>query len=351
MLHYYLILFYSFYLVRCEICNGLRDAKKHRRHLRLHLRYGEISKEDVGSILFQTKFTRKDSRKHVSFQKFGRVCSIKTSKLKCGVHVLDLANHIKVVHGFDSQYRSFKNAIKSSVTIGRRILFRDETIIKCNPLFNSHSLPASDVNNVVSTKIQSDGISIPDASNVVSCSTGDGSSTDVDINFDESDFPNYEHLLPKFQNFVVSTSGGSISIKASKIDISNVRSILNRVGQINIWKPHKFNEYITYEKCRDRAPSTIHSKLRSFRRSIGFLENTDQNLLTQPSKLKSFMSMMDGVEKSLLKDRTHQQKFVLERNRKIFYTSIDILKQWRRKRQYLNPSQLFTISMILNQPP
>ena len=55
----------------CQICLQSKHAKKYKRHLYYHLRKGEVSLDDISEILFQSRYSRSDSRDTISSLKTG----------------------------------------------------------------------------------------------------------------------------------------------------------------------------------------------------------------------------------------------------------------------------------------
>ena len=79
--------------VGCKICQQLRASEKYRRHLRLHVKAGEITFSDAEEIIFQSKFTRTDCILKMGIS-IGYRCTVQVDDSTCGVFVMDLRSHL-----------------------------------------------------------------------------------------------------------------------------------------------------------------------------------------------------------------------------------------------------------------
>ena len=51
--------------VKCEVCYQYRNLNKYRRHLNIHLSHGRISSTEIENIIFQSRYSRFNSRDKV----------------------------------------------------------------------------------------------------------------------------------------------------------------------------------------------------------------------------------------------------------------------------------------------
>ena len=126
------------------------------------------------------------------------------------------------------------------------------------------------------------------------------------------------------------------------MDCSIITLIVNFTGEKHLLDPNVINDYLSFERSRGRAPTTLYLKTQSFKRFLNFLEIKKSNLLPKSKDLKILLSMPNGVEKTLLRERFLCQKDTMQKNRNKFSSTIDALQEWRRKRHTAKELQLFT---------
>ena len=98
--------------VRCKVCQQLRASEKYRRHLRLHVKAGEITFNDAQEIIFQSKFTRRDCKSKMGIS-IGYKCTVQVDDSTCGVYVMDLRSHLLRIHNLSDKDEEFVLALEN----------------------------------------------------------------------------------------------------------------------------------------------------------------------------------------------------------------------------------------------
>ena len=329
---------------RCQVCNELRNYGKYRRHLNMHVRNGDINSEQVSRILFQTKYTRKDKKNKTCYIKTGHKCEI------CGTHVLQLQVHLRNIHGLDSADNQHTSANSDEIT--RRDHFFAVNQVNCNPLHEyskKSKLNCNLVSKIVFKDLSSTISGLKPLPNDSRKDVFDFSSeseiNDDDILTNPNDILNINNhrniskvfldSILDFKDFLSTSLGGCEPPKTITMDISNLCLLINNLGENSIWKPHSLNSYLEKEsKCK--APITVHSRIRSSSRYIKFLQSSDSKLLPDSQQLTLLSTMIDRMEKSLLRKRKSRQKLVMSKNRRNFAHTCSTLTEWRKKRLNCN---------------
>ena len=122
--------------VLCEICYKYRNAKNYKRHLRIHLNAGAISLNKMNHILFQTRYSRTGSYSRQNTRRYCKRCAVLVSGVRCGSIVLDLATHMRRVHGIATKDERFGEALKVDDENERKVFFMQGNIPKRNPMHN-----------------------------------------------------------------------------------------------------------------------------------------------------------------------------------------------------------------------
>ena len=329
--------------VRCQICSKFRVSKKYKRHLELHLGRGELSAQEMKVILFQSKFTRFGSKFKQSSRKYGRLCTVEESGIPCDTLVLDLKTHLKRQHGITSA-SDYSIRMDSEELVEKAVFFKQNSIAKSNPLFNF-----SDQSN--------EGIDL----NLTSHESLDSNNNRVKNNFCQSisspfDFPcddiDESHIIQEvsyeltdslraFGNHLQTISGGFRSDKSAKMDLSNIVILTNAIGKDYIFNFQRINIHITNEVEAGKSPSTLQSRLYSLERFVKFLKIYEPHILPERKLLKEFKYMIKNARLSLAKLKSIRHSEVMMRNRYNFTHTVDVLKEWRKRREvgmnnYLN---------------
>ena len=135
--------------------------------------------------------------------------------------------------------------------------------------------------------------------------------------------------------------------KSINMDVSNLCQILNSVGENDFWNANSLNTFFSGQG-KKFTPITVHSRVRSFRRFLEYLCGCDSNLIPKETEIRRIHTMIDGVEKSLLRKRDSRMKIVMARNRDCYSQTLEVLKMWRKERVMSN--QLNLIKLIHNNP-
>ena len=316
-----------------------------------------ISSNEAARIIFQTKFSRKDKKVKGFSVRVGQICS------ECGSYVLNLAVHAMGRHGYSSDSQKFASIIENAAECERKEHFRVQSQVNYNPL-STYSTEKSCLNYNLAlevideekhtTHVESD-VNHPDCelSNDpyhLAIDTNDIAEILVNPN-DCFNMKNIKNLISNnflmsildFKEFLSTDWGGSKPEKSINMDISNLIILLNSIGENSFWNPNELNKHLTQEGLFGRAPVTIHSRIRSLRRFIQYLKAFNSEILPQISELDKLVSMMDGVEKTLLRKRTHHQKSIMAANRQNFEHTTAVLMGWREKRLSSNSLEIFDL--------
>ncbi|KAI6649940.1 hypothetical protein LOD99_6304 [Oopsacas minuta] len=334
-------------LVRCQICNNLVNYRKYRRHLRVHLRKGLISADNLEEISFGTKFSRKDKLdKNKSIIK-GNICYL------CGSSVQDLSTHIIRVHDINRGDEKFEEILLNSKPCERMSHFHNHTQTNYNPLFKYKNLPPCLHPDMIPKIIHQSTVSNIDAPNSLNSSLSDFPSDeeDTDILLDTRDIFNIQRLknlisehfflaVQGYAKFITTSWGGSKSEKSVNIDIANICRIINSVGEKQFFDVNSINNYITKESKSGKAPITVHSRVRSLFRFTDYLRNHENNILPSPD-FERLQSMLKGVEKSLVRQRNKRMKSVMSVNRNNFEHTTQVVQKWRNRRHKYEHMDLF----------
>ena len=299
----------------------------------MHVRNKEVTEIEMRLIIFQTKFSRRDTEKKVHNNQIGNICSL------CNSHVLNLKTHLLHVHSIHAVDGRYSEIFNASQECFRKIHFKSDKTINTNPSygFRNHKV-------LFPSRIETNDI--PKAVSV--------NNSVYDFHADDcSQSSEEEFILPssqlreqvvqsiyKFQKFLSTNWGGSKSQPLVKMDVANVRSIFNDLGVQKIWQAEDMNAYFTALSNKNLSPITVHAKLRSFRRYIDYLSTSNRKLLPSSKNLEILNSMLKGVEKSLLRERRKCMKKLMSKNRINYDHTINVLKRWRQLRITNNPLEL-----------
>ena len=147
--------------------------------------------------------------------------------------------------------------------------------------------------------------------------------------------------LVVYEKFLSFVGGSSKSKKSIKVDISNICRLLNGVGEKLFWDFNTINSYLSKERNSGKTAFTVYSRVRSLCRFIDFV-GTHQPSIIPFQNISIFRSLINGMEKSLLKERKDHQKNIIANNRRNFKHTAHVLKEWRAKRLGKGPFLLFS---------
>ena len=342
--------------VICEVCLQYKHAKKYRRHLRYHIRQGRITSKRMAEIIFQSRYSRLDSRIKVQSIKTGSSCNID----HCSAVVINLHTHLTKIHGLNPSDDLYINAMLNHETFQRRVFFR-QNIHKRNPNLETNStvtLSPQLLNNIEET-----------SSTIGPLSEHNGDiEKSATVNYSTFDFPSYDSesdeygensavYIPKdishtisqvflksiyaFRKHSSTISGGSRSDPFIKMDFRNLICIINNVGEKHLFHASKLNIYISRDIHSGKSPSTLYSRLLSFSRFIEYLKIHKPTLLPVTKKLELLLSEIKGMITSLNKLNKKRQQMIMKKSRENYGNTIEVLKDWRKKRNEDNYLFLF----------
>ena len=303
----------------------------------MHVRKKKISKEEMDLMIFQTKYSRIDIKQKIHNPQIGMICSL------CGAHILYLDAHLLKMHYISRKDPRYINISQTSKECHRKIHFKSDDDTTVNPLFDYRMLTprinSECFNEIVSPAgsiLPSDSLSIFDPPEVIDEYTIDDCLVSPQIHQRNK----LINSISSFKIFLATNWGGSKSQKSISMDVANIREIYNVVGQNEFWNPKALNAFFTKLSTNTLSPITVHAKLRSLRRFIHFLKQSEERLLPSPKKFFVLKSMLKGVEKTLLRSRKNAMKNVMARNRKNYNHTLETLKHWRILRANNSPLHL-----------
>ena len=85
-------------------------------------------------ILFQSRYSRNTSQFAASSRKHGRMCTVVVNGVFCSTLVLDLKTHLQRIHCLSYVENEFIRAIQTHECVERQVYFRQNNIIKANPM-------------------------------------------------------------------------------------------------------------------------------------------------------------------------------------------------------------------------
>ena len=103
------------------------------RHLKFHMKQGKIHPSEIDEIMFQSRYSRYDSKNRVNAIKTGR-CTVLVNGVECAAIVLDLHIHIFRILVLTFSNNDYKKAMAYGETFQRSVFFR-ESKHKSNPLY------------------------------------------------------------------------------------------------------------------------------------------------------------------------------------------------------------------------
>ena len=322
-------------MVRCQVCNRLGIYSKYRRHLKLHLVEGSVSLTDIGDLIFQTRYSRKDTSSTTPALKIGRICS------ECSSRVLDLKTHITRQHGSSRDDEMYCEILEQSEFSEGKTHFIAGSEIDYNPLFDYSTLKSKiDFNSLPiilnSPKVQKPELMSKSASFYDFPSDSDegddlSSQTRIheQINHDVSKL--FLTSIRDFKCFLATDWGGAKLKKSIDMDVSNICRILNNVGKEDFWEANSLSAFFTSQNVKF-TPITVHSRVRSFCRFFEYLQGYSSKLLPRDSEVRRISTMLNGVEKSLLHKRDSRMRVVMTENRICYSQTLEVLKKWRSER-------------------
>ena len=93
----------------------------------MHQRKRHVTSVDVSRIMFRTRCAKKDSLTKVPKMQTGYSCS------KCGIIVLNLDNHIKMIHNFTRGEDEYADVFENSIACDKYTHFSSDTLLNYNP--------------------------------------------------------------------------------------------------------------------------------------------------------------------------------------------------------------------------
>ena len=116
------------------------------------------------------------------------------------------------------------------------------------------------------------------------------------------------------------------------MDVSNICRLFNAIGEKSFWDPEAINRHLTSEGSSGITATTLHMRIKSLQRFLRFLETYRNVILPHGRSLNRFKLILNGVEKSFLKERNSHQQVVMANNRRNYNHTLDVLKLWSSKR-------------------
>ena len=99
----------------------------------VHCSHGDIPSTKMEEILFQTRYSRVDTKLKKTRALVGRSCN------KCGSIVLNLYSHISIQHCLSSEDDEYLNIVENSKVYTKQLHYRHSQTLNHNPLFNIQS--------------------------------------------------------------------------------------------------------------------------------------------------------------------------------------------------------------------
>ena len=345
--------------VRCKVCQQLRASEKYRRHLRLHVKAGEITFNDAQEIIFQSKFTRRDCKSKMGIS-IGYKCTVQVDDSTCGVYVMDLRSHLLRIHNLSDKDEEFVLALENSTCCGRSKTYNSPDVnrqvfnrvdllkigilpIRDSPVDVEASMVES-ISNQTFHSAEKDGDQsysqlLPQLDpNSSTCETGDDTgivTTDDEIENMLLKHPfltrDLSHMLNSFKKFLHSKWGGSKNESSVKVIVSNMIKLIGNVGADNIWNPGYINRFLSMEShCL--SSTTLLSRLQAFGQFIKYLKIDFPHALPTNCALYKIESMITGIKTTLRKERNSHQKSLMSKTRRNMQHSINCLSEWRSRR-------------------
>ena len=291
--------------------------------------------------MFQTRYSRYDSKNRVNAIKTGRRCTVLVNGVECAAIVLDLHIHLIRIHGLTFSNDDYKKAMAYCETFQRSVFFR-ESKHKSNPLYKFDrgckialtSKLMCDLKEIVPNP------KLDEVSSQDDHSSGD-ENTFIPNNISNTVSQKISESFFSFRDYSLTISGGSRSLPNAKMDFSNLLIIFNAVGENKFFDPRKLNHFITKELELGKSPSTLHSRLLSLTRYIHFLKIHSPILLPKTKNIDRFVSVINGVQISLCKQRKRRQQFIMAHSREKYPDTIKVLNNWRISRKTDNYLFLF----------
>ena len=212
--------------ILCQICDRC-VVSKYKRHLQMHRRQGKISSEQLTSILFQTRYTRRGSKMCKNSIRYGVVCTVVINENKCLACVIDLPTHLNRIHKLYFPNTEYIAALQSGCQLERRVFFREKFKPKQNALYDIEVESTGQTNGVQNLDIV-ESSHFPNSSPEVGSSVFDFSSIDTEYSCDEYrkfTLPNdvcfkisrnFLNCFKSYEQYLPTVSGGSRSMAFSK---------------------------------------------------------------------------------------------------------------------------------------
>ena len=277
------------------------------------------------------------------------MCPVIIDGKKCLKCVLDLSTHLTRFHNLTSSCPEYDAAIKSSLCIQRKVFYKDCSNIKANPLSNDGSaVPCKFSKSSLDKPISNSTLTNNANTSHSNSSLSDFSQCEPEIYGDTiPEFalnqipPGCINMLSSFKRHLSSVSGGSRSPAFIQKDNFNMHSLLSSLGDEKLFCPLSLNTYITREKQLGKSPSTMLSRILTLRRFIDYLKIYKHSLLPTTENLESLVSMMKGLETSIINQKSKRQQSIMTSNRKRFPHTVEVLREWREKRTTDNCLDVF----------
>ncbi|KAI6659819.1 hypothetical protein LOD99_10617 [Oopsacas minuta] len=294
--------------VLCEICFQYKNAKKYKRHLRYHVKQKKISSKQLGEIIFQTRYSRRDYGNVVNSIVTGSRCTING----CNNVVKDLPTHLTRFHGLKSTDVAYDKVLKNCESIQRRVFFNQNNL-KFNPVI--------DINDKVT--LSSKLLDVIEEKSTENCEIDVGEVDGMeksDLNDDPFEFPegadsNDEILednpifIPKninktisqhflnsiysFRDHSLTICGGSRSLQFRMMDYRNIIFIFNALGEKSFFNSSKLNHHISRELELGKSQSTLYSRLLPISRIWESISTKDSELINGLSECSSALTNID----------------------------------------------------------
>ena len=339
--------------VLCQVCSHIRDCGKYRRHLKMHVRQGKLSPDDVEAIIFQSRYTRSTSRIKPHSRKEGKQCPIVVEGVPCSRLVLNLGTHLIRYHSITTSDKQYCDALKGAEFITKEIFYKSSIRVKQNPLHGPITNKEPIVTPQQSEKsielyqpetplLEGFNIDDLDPHSQVYSFTDESDTDDIISSVPTSISTSFLQLIFSFRRYSATIAGGCRCISFLKMETTNLMILCNSLGEVNIFNATKVNSFLTQELSSGKSPSTIQSRLYSLSRFLSYLKCYKPAILPNDKQLNDLTCLIKGAGISLSKFKKKRHQVIISKTRKHLPETINTLNQWRKKRKYDNTLHLFS---------
>ena len=150
-----------------------------------------------------------------------------------------------------------------------------------------------------------------------------------------------ERIIQAFNTFMLTKGGGGRRNTPIKGDICSFRCLVKGIGWENFWDHNALNRYVSLATC---SPSTTYGRLRVYERFVHFLRTNLPYLLPSRESMQAIESMLAALKEALGKDRHVRSKTTMTASRERMPHSLDVLREWRSRRESVEVKKLFPLS-------